>query len=323
MNQPPQDRLTLTITAEEAGERLDRILGARELGFSRSTLQRWIREGRVELEGRAVRASSRPERGDRVVVRPAPPPTTELLPQALALEVLFRDQHLAVVVKPAGMVVHPAAGHADGTLVNALLYHLGEPEGGSERQRPGIVHRLDAGTSGVMVVARSERAHAGLSELFARHDIERCYQAIALGHPEPSFTIRSLHGRHPVDRKRFSGRVQRGKPAVTHVQLQERLHGASLLQCRLETGRTHQIRVHLSEHGHALIGDPVYGHKSRDPRLRQAAEVLGRQALHAGLLGFAHPVTAEPLRFEVEPPEDFRRALQLLRGDDRPCDPRF
>jgi 23S rRNA pseudouridine1911/1915/1917 synthase len=313
---PPQasaglEPIELWVSPDEAGERVDRVLSSRPLGYSRSTLQRWISEGRVEVDGRPVRASARVAEGARVLLRPAPPPPSTAVAQDIPLQLLFEDEHLAVLLKPAGMVVHPAPGHRDGTLVNALRFRLDVKVGDPER--PGIVHRLDRDTSGVMVVARSERAREGLIAQWKRHEIEREYVAIALGHPPASLHIESLIGRHPVDRKRFTGRVERGKRAVTQLNVIERLHGASLVCCRLETGRTHQIRVHLSERGHPLLADVLYGHASRDPRLQEAAEAIGRQALHARLLGFQHPIGGEPLRFSVEPPEDFARALAVLR----------
>jgi 23S rRNA pseudouridine1911/1915/1917 synthase len=210
------------------------------------------------------------------------------------------------------MVVHPAPGHPGGTLVNALLHHFGALPG-EDAERPGIVHRLDALTSGVMVIARTPAAREGLMALFATHAIERAYLAIAVGHPPEQITYETLHGRHPRDRKRFSSRVTRGKRALTHVETIERLHGAALVRCTLETGRTHQIRVHLADHGFPLLGDPTYGKTPKDARVRAAASALGRQALHAAVLGFAHPITGEPLRFETPPPSDFQAALSALR----------
>jgi 23S rRNA pseudouridine1911/1915/1917 synthase len=303
--------IELWVSAEEAGERIDRILSARPIVKSRSTLQAWIAEGRVLVDGQPVRASARPAQGAHVLVRPAPPPRSAALAEDIPLHLLFEDEHLAVLVKPAGMVVHPAPGHASGTLVNALRFHLAVKAGDPER--PGIVHRIDRDTSGVMVVARTELAREGLIAQWKRHDIEREYVAIAIGQPPISLRIETLHGRHPVDRKRFTSRVARGKRAVTSLSVLERLHGASLVSCRLETGRTHQIRVHLAERGYPLLADAVYGHPSADPRVRAASEAIGRQALHARVLGFRHPATGESLRFSAEPPEDFERALGLLR----------
>lgn len=300
------------MTAEEAGERLDRILAARDPERSRSTYQRWIREGRVEVDGAVASANARPRAGQRIRVRPLAPPPTEAEPEDIPLAILYEDDDLVVIDKPPGMVVHPAPGHAGGTLVNALLHHFGALPG-QDAARPGIVHRLDALTSGVMVVARTTAAREGLMQAFAEHAIERAYLAIATGHPPERATYDTLHGRHPRDRKRFTTRVARGKRAVTHVEVLERLHGAALVRCTLETGRTHQIRVHLAEHGFPLLGDPVYGRPPKDPRVRAAASALGRQALHAAVLGFTHPTRGRPLRFETPPPADFQRALSALR----------
>jgi 23S rRNA pseudouridine1911/1915/1917 synthase len=246
-----------------------------------------------------------------VRIAPAPPPPSDALPEAIPLDVLYEDEHLIVLNKPAGLVVHPAAGHASGTLVNALL-HYTEVEQGEDPRRPGVVHRLDKDTSGVMVVTRTEVAREGLAQQFAAHDIARVYEAICVGHPPAQVTYETLIGRHPTDRKRFSSKVRTGKRAVTHVRKVRDLHGAALVRCQLETGRTHQIRVHMADHGFPLLADPVYGRPARDERVRAAAAQLQRQALHARVLGFVHPVTGQTLRFELEPPEDFQRALSLL-----------
>jgi 23S rRNA pseudouridine1911/1915/1917 synthase len=267
----------------------------------------------VEVDGAIAAARERPREGQHIRVRPMRPPPSDAEPQAIDLSVLYEDEHLVVIDKPPGMVVHPAAGHRDGTLVNALLHRFGALPG-EDAERPGIVHRLDALTSGVMVVARSAPAREVLMKAFASHSLERSYLAIALGVPPPKVTFDTLYGRHPRDRKRFSSKVREGKRAVTHVEVVERFRGASLVRCKLETGRTHQIRVHLSDHGYPLLGDPVYGKPSKDALLRDAGEALGRQALHAAVLGFAHPITSEPLRFETKAPADFERALASLRG---------
>ena len=309
---PDREPFSLIVGADEAGERLDRVLSARPLGFSRSALQAFIAEGRVLVDGSVARASARLRVGSQVDVRPAPPPPSAALAQDIPIEWYHQDEHLAVLMKPAGLVVHPAPGHPDGTLVNALRFHLqvrtGDPE------RPGIVHRLDRDTSGLMVVARTEVAREGLIASFQRHDLDREYVAIALGKPPLHVRIDTLHGRHPRDRKRFSGKVTEGKRAVTEVTLLERLHEASLVCCRLETGRTHQIRMHLSEHGFPVLADALYGRSGGDVRVREAAVAIGRQALHARVLGFTHPVTGERLHFTAPPPADFERALLLLRG---------
>ena len=276
---PEPEPFEFVVEGDEAGERLDKIVSARPFGLSRSTVQTLLDAGRIEVDGRVLRASARPTAGARVHVRPLPPPPSKAEPQDIPIDLLFEDAHLAIVMKPAGLVVHPAPGHADGTLVNALRFHLNVQIGDPER--PGIVHRLDRDTSGVMVVAKTEAAREGLIAQFKRHAIEREYVAIAQGEPPPKLRIETLHGRDPRDRKKFTSKVREGKRAVTDVALIERLHGASLVRCTLETGRTHQIRMHLAERGFPLLGDPLYGRPSADPRVRAASEALGRQALHA------------------------------------------
>ncbi|MDQ3035485.1 MAG: RluA family pseudouridine synthase [Myxococcota bacterium] len=319
---PPGAPFDLEIPPEHAGDRIDRALAALCPECSRSTLQRWIDDGRVTIDGTPITSKTRAKAGARVRVEPAPPPPSDAIPQDIPLAVLYEDEHLVVIDKPAGLVVHPAAGHPDGTLVNALLWRFGGelPRDSSDaadpvaHARPGIVHRLDRDTSGVMVVARTPAAREGLMKHFAKHDLERSYLAIAIGLHPAHADYDTLHGRHPHDRKRFTTQVTRGKRARTTVDRLEALHGATLVRCRLETGRTHQIRVHLAEHGHPLLGDPVYGRPPRDLRVRAIADALGRQALHAAVLGFAHPITAAPLRFETPLPPDLQRALDALRA---------
>lgn len=304
----------IAISSAEAGERLDVVLSRRPLGLSRAGIQLLIEAERIELVGRKVRASLRMRVGEQLTVRPLPPPPSAAEPEDLPLTVLHEDESVLVVMKAAGMVVHPAPGHASGTLVNALRFRQSVRELESdETERPGIVHRLDKDTSGVMVVAKTMAAREGLIAQFQAHDLERAYLAIALGSVPDHASFDTLHGRHPTDRKRFTGRVTQGKRAVTHVRVLERLHQAALVECRLETGRTHQIRMHLSEAGYPLLADPVYGRTARDPRLTAAAEAIGRQALHARLLGFRHPSSGEALHFEAPAPADFMAALQVLR----------
>ena len=299
----------VTITAAEAGGRLDAVITARVATLSRAAVQRLIEDGQVRVGAVvATKAGQRMKYGDTVVVH-VPPPVA-----------LFEDADLVVVDKPAGMVVHPAPGHTRGTLVNALLHHCQDLSGIGGVLRPGIVHRLDKDTSGVMVVAKSDRAHAALTAAFAAKSrgetggIERSYTAIAAPPPVgEGGTLRTWYGRHPTDRKRFSSKVHGGKLAVTHWTLVERLHGAALLRFVLETGRTHQIRVHASDHGWPLLGDPVYGHRQRDERLAAAATALDRQALHAAVLAFAHPVTGARLSFASPLPPDLVATLAALR----------
>jgi len=304
----------LTLREGDAGERIDRVLARRCPEFSRSALQRWIEQGRVEQAGEVVSRKTKALEGAEVLIHPAPPEPMSAKPQAIPLEVLFEDEDLIVLDKPAGLVVHPAPGHPDGTLVNALLHHA-EVQGGADPLRPGIVHRLDKDTSGVMVVAKTARAHERLVEMFQRHSLERGYLAIALGRPAQAVRYDTFHGRHPANRKKFTSRGERGRRAVTDLESIELLHGSALVRCRLQTGRTHQIRVHLAEHGHPVLGDPLYGKSIGDPELRRVSAALGRQALHAAVLAFAHPISGEPLRFETEPPADFQQALRSLRNE--------
>ena len=327
--------MTLVVPSERKGMRLDqflaRALSERASPPSRAEIKRWIEDGRVTVDGAEGKVSAKVRGGARVEVRPAPPPVTSAEGDPnVAFEVLYQDDDLLVIDKPAGLVVHPARGHESGTLVNGLvgrglLIAAASAPGAADEaeeddpiayQRPGIVHRLDKGTSGVLVVARTAVAREGLKAQFAEHTIEREYEAIAVG-VVASGTFDTLHGRHPRDRLRFTTRVNTGKRAVTHVRALRLLSGgcATHVACRLETGRTHQIRVHLAEAGHAIVGDPVYGRPPRDGRLRAIADALGHQALHARVLGFVHPIRGERLRFEAPPPEDFRRALDALASD--------
>jgi len=316
----------IAVPRDASGMRVDRFLAGALAHLddppSRATLQRWIEEGFVTAGGRACRSADKVKPGGELRVRfgAAPPATTARPEEGIAFRVLHVDDDVIVVDKPAGLVVHPARGHAGGTLVNGLLA-LGvfdDPRAAADAQdreghlRPGIVHRLDRGTSGVMVVARTARAREALKAQFAEHTILREYQAIAVG-GVAARTFDTLHGRHPTDRLKFTARVRTGKRAVTHVRVLEALHGCTHVACRLETGRTHQIRVHLAEAGAPILGDPLYGSTPRDPRVRAAASDLGHQALHARLLGFVHPRSGAPLRFETAPPADFLRALASLR----------
>lgn len=303
---------TLVLSEADAGDRIDRVLANRCPQFSRSALQRWIEEGRVEQGGEVVSRKTKSVAGAEVVIHPAPPEELTAEPQSIPFTIVHEDDHILVVDKPAGLVVHPAPGHPDGTLVNAVMHHA-QVRAGADPLRPGIVHRLDKDTSGVMVVAKTPRAQERLVELFQHHALERGYLAIALGRPPATATFDTFHGRHPGNRKKFTSKVDRGRRAITHVETVELLHGACLVRCRLETGRTHQIRVHLADHGYPVLGDPLYGSSIADPKLRGLSQELGRQALHATLLAFDHPVSGEPMRFETEPPDDFARALEALR----------
>jgi 23S rRNA pseudouridine1911/1915/1917 synthase len=320
----------LLVPAGANGTRLDAFV-ARALegegGASRAEVQRWIALGRVTTLGRVGRAApaDRVRAGDRVRVEPAEPTRTAVEPEeGILFEVLYVDEALVVVNKPAGLVVHPGRGHRRGTLVHGLLARgffaagdegISDPMDAEGHVRPGIVHRLDGGTSGVLVVARTARAREGLKEQFSRHTIERAYDALAVGNVTKTHH-ETLHGRHPKDRLRFTTLLLReGKRAVTYVEVLERYGAyATRVRCRLETGRTHQIRVHLAESGTPLLGDPLYGRPPKDEGLRSIAAALGHQALHARVLGFTHPSTGEGMRFEVPPPTDFALAEESLRS---------
>jgi 23S rRNA pseudouridine1911/1915/1917 synthase len=311
--------VAILVVRTAAGGRLDRFI-ADALDVSRSEAQRWIDSGRVTVAGASRAASSTVREGEEVVVAPGPPETSAAAPDAdVRFEVLHVDDEIVVVVKPPGLVVHPARGHETGTLVNGLLARglfahdvLDEAESSQgSHLRPGIVHRLDKGTSGVMVVARTARAREFLKAQFQAHSIERAYEAIVVGAAE-SRTFSTMHGRHPRDRLRFTSRVSQGKWAVTHVRVLTSLRGATHVECTLETGRTHQIRMHLAESGTPVLGDPVYGRTPGAAELRELAVHLGHQALHARLLGLIHPTSRELLRFEAAPPADFAAALAAL-----------
>ena len=287
--------------------------------MTRSQVRRLIDEGAVRVNGAAAAAKAgvRLRSGDEVVVVIAPPAPARAQAQDIPLDVLFEDDHLIVVDKPPGLVVHPSPGHPDGTLVNALLARASGLSGVGGELRPGIVHRLDRGTSGVIVATKDDATHVALAAIFKAKTLRREYLAL-LAPPPPRLqgTIDTLYGRHPVHRKRFSSKVERGKRAVTHYWVEERLAAgaAALVRCRLETGRTHQIRVHCADAGWPVVGDPVYGRKSNVARVDEVGAALGRQALHAAVLAFVHPMTKEPLEFETAPPADMQQALAALRA---------
>jgi 23S rRNA pseudouridine1911/1915/1917 synthase len=312
------ERYEFTVKPEDEGERLDVWLARQGLPWSRSQIRRRIDEGEVRVGGQPARPARKLKANERVVFTPPPPVSVEDLPEDLPLAILYEDAHLIVLDKAAGMVVHPATSHQAGTLVNALLYHCGDSLAGvGGERRPGIVHRLDKDTSGVMVVAKDEPTLVGLQQQFHRHDLERKYLALVEGAVAERGSFATRHGRDPHDRKKFSSEVSAGKRAVTHWRVVERLPGATLVEVTLETGRTHQIRVHFADHGHPLVGDRTYGRPPRDPLLRSVARALGRQALHAHVLGITHPATGERMRWSTPPPADLQAALATLRGATR------
>lgn len=269
----------------------------------------------MTVDGRIARSAQRLRGGETITLTVPPPIAAEPLAQELPLRVLFEDRHLLVLDKAPGMVVHPGAGHADGTLVNALLHHVTDLGGVGGTLRPGIVHRLDKDTSGCLVVAKHERSLVALQSAFKSRDIDKRYLALVHGSAPESGRIETLFGRHPVHRQRFSGRVKEGKSALTEFLRHESFEGATLLEVLLHTGRTHQIRVHLSELGHPLLCDELYGARAKAKgAVAEAEAVLGRQALHAWKLSFAHPMSGKPLAFEAPLPADFSAAMDVLRA---------
>jgi len=306
------------IDASLDGTRLDRALAALLPDISRERVKALILEGQVATgQQRVIRdPSAKVAAGQRYTLHVPPPVAMEAEPQDIPLNIVYEDAHLVVVDKPAGLVVHPAAGNLDGTLVNALLHHCGGSLSGiGGVSRPGIVHRIDKDTSGLLVVAKTDKAHEGLAQQFKDHSISRRYAAIVSGHPAPpAGTVRTSLGRSDRDRKKMAVVGEnRGKHAVTHYTTREQLPGAALVECRLETGRTHQVRVHMAHIGHPLLGDPVYG-KAKNS-FKSLLNILGfhRQALHAERLGFIHPVTGEMLEFVSALPADMQELLSQLR----------
>ncbi|MBL6456311.1 RluA family pseudouridine synthase [Belnapia sp. T6] len=321
----PPETFTALAGPDSAGLRADRFLAEAIGSLSRSRVKALIIAGAATRDGQPLRDAAETVRAGCTYALAVPPAVDALpLPQDIPLTILFEDRDLIVLDKPAGLVVHPAPGNQDGTLVNALLAHAGDdlPGIGGEK-RPGIVHRLDKDTSGVMVVAKTEQAMRVLGETFANRDLDREYLALVWGLPQPmAGEIAGDIGRHPTDRKRMAVVTRNGKPALTRYAT-ERAWGAAcaLLRCRLATGRTHQIRVHLAEQGHPLVGDPVYLRRTpgaakllAEPA-RSALLAFPRQALHAASLGFRHPVTGQPLSFAVPPPADFAALLSVLDGN--------
>jgi 23S rRNA pseudouridine1911/1915/1917 synthase len=307
---------TVVMGPEAAGRRLDVALAAALAGVSRTQLARQIAEGCVSVNGRPATAPSQKLRaGDVVDWRPAPVQPVALLAEDIPLTVVHEDRWLLVLDKPPGLVVHPAPGHEDGTLVNALLAHVRDLRGIGGELRPGIVHRLDRDTSGLMVVAKDDATMNALGADFKVHRILRRYEALVVGRPpRDSGRIETLHGRDPHDRKKFSIRVKTGRKAVTDWRLLEALDGAARVEVELHTGRTHQVRLHLASLGCPILGDAVYGKPPRDPGIKDIGQRLGRQALHAKTLGFHHPATGRLLELTSGLPADMQAALAALRA---------
>lgn len=315
---------TLSVEASQAGTRLDKWLVSRLPDLSRSRLQALIAEGFVEDEdGPVENASAKVREGECYLVTIPPAEPAIPLPEDIPLDVRYEDDHLIVIEKPAGLVVHPAPGNMTQTLVNALLHHCtGSLSGIGGVRRPGIVHRLDKDTSGLMVAAKSDVAHQGLAAQFAEHSITRAYQALCWGVPLPrQGEISGRIGRSSTDRKKMAVVTKGGKEALTRYKvLQTFADSVALIECRLATGRTHQIRVHMTSIGHPLVGDPVYGRgrtakgKTLTIEQKQALETFPRQALHAYLLGFSHPVTGERLDFSSSLPLDLQKIISTLES---------
>jgi 23S rRNA pseudouridine1911/1915/1917 synthase len=307
MRQPPAENLTrieLVVPPHEARLRLDQFLAKRLPEFSRSRLQQLIRDRFVRLNNSTTRPRHIVRGGDKIELTEPPPEKIETLPEQIPLEILFEDNDLIIINKPAGLVVHPGAGHREHTLVNALLNHCAALSGIGGKERPGIVHRLDKETSGCLVVAKNDVTHRDLSKQFAARTVEKIYLALVAGKlPKRAGVIEEKIGRHPVHRKRMSATTLRGRAAKTEYRVVRSSDRASLVECRLYSGRTHQIRVHLHHLGHAVLGDKVYA-----PHL---AKNFPRQMLHAWKLGFRHPRTEEWKSFEAPLPDDFAAATKL------------
>lgn len=308
--------LSATVPREAAGRRLDQVLAELFPSHSRSRLKAWIEAGRVKLDGQQPKPRDRLLGGERVELEPLLEPVGDVLPQVIPLAIVHEDRHLLVVDKPAGLVVHPGAGNPDQTLQNALLAH--DP-GLAALPRAGIVHRLDKDTSGLLVVARTLEAHTELVRLLAAREVSREYEAVCGGVLTGGGTVEAPIGRHRSDRLRMTVRAD-GREAVTHYRLIERFRAHTHLRVMLETGRTHQIRVHLAHMGHPIVGDPLYGGRLALPRgatpaLAEALRGFRRQALHAARLAFLHPVTGRAMRFESPLPADLQGLLRALRED--------
>ncbi|MCK9362946.1 MAG: RluA family pseudouridine synthase [Syntrophales bacterium] len=313
-------RARFLVLPEEEGVRLDLLLVSREPGVTRTRIAKLIAEGKALVGGRPCRAGQKLKAGSEVVIDfPEAKPYLAALPEDIPLVVVYEDASLIVIDKPAGMVVHPAAGHYGGTLVNALLFHCHDLSGIGGVLRPGIVHRLDKDTSGLIVAAKSDEAHLGLASQFKRHEVKKTYQAVVYGLPHAETgRIEAAVGRHPSDRKKMSTKSKRGRSAITIWRVRERYGAAALLEVDIETGRTHQIRVHLADLGYPVVGDPVYGKPGRsnavkDAAVRRLLKIFPRQALHAWRLSFCHPAIGAKMEFFSPLPEDMEELCVFLR----------
>jgi len=306
---PLTDESQEWVAAEEhAGDRIDKhVAEAMEEGVSRTQVQEWIRIGAVRVNDAVVKPNYKLAAGDRIAVDPPEAEDAEIEPEDIPLDIAYEDADVIVINKPRGMVVHPALGHRTGTVVNALMYHCKDLSGINGVMRPGIVHRIDKDTSGLIMAAKNDLAHASLAEQLKAHTVIRKYVALVHGNmPHDQGTVDAPIGRDPQDRKMFTVTAKGGKESVTHFAVLERLDDYTLLELRLETGRTHQIRVHMKYIGYPLAGDPIYGRAKTIP--------LNGQALHAAMLGFDHPRTGEPMLFEAPIPADMEEILHNLRN---------
>ncbi len=301
---------TIEITEETAGERIDRILAESLYDLSRSFVQKCLKDGKVLVNGRPVKASFRPEIGDTAVFTVPQIKAAPALPEDIPLDIVYEDDDVILINKPKGMVVHPAPGHAGGTLVNALLFHCRDSLSGINGVlRPGIVHRIDRDTTGLLIACKNDRAHVSLAEQLKEHSITRVYRALAIGHlPQAEGTVDAPIGRSERDRTKMAVDARNGKQAITHYRVLEEFPSYTFLECRLETGRTHQIRVHMASIGHPLAGDEVYG-GGRVPFVTQG------QMLHAAVFGFTHPTTGERMTFEAPLPTYFEEIVVRLRRE--------
>lgn len=298
----------MRLTADQNGERLDAFLSRQGDNLSRSAAQKLIEAGAVRLNGRLPKKNDRLNLGDTVEYTIPEPKEVDITPKDIPLEIVYEDEDVAVINKPKGLVVHPAAGHQDDTLVNGLLYAMGDSLSGINGElRPGIVHRIDKDTSGLLAIAKNDLAHTVLASQLKDHSMARTYEAIVCGSfREDRGTVDAPIGRHPTDRKKMCVTQRNSKPAVTHWEVVERFRGYTHIRCRLETGRTHQIRVHMAYIGHPILGDTVYGHKK--PELGQSS-----QCLHAGALCFRHPRDGRPILVFAPLPDYFQQVLEKLR----------
>ncbi|MBN2539157.1 MAG: RluA family pseudouridine synthase [Deltaproteobacteria bacterium] len=324
MTSVDDSELNFSVTPAESGERIDIFLSRKDVFVTRSQVKRAVEKGQVLVTGIEVKPGYRLKNGDMIRVHTKEPEELDLAPEEIPLNIIYEDAHILVVNKPHGMVVHPAAGNRSGTLVNALLFHCGDLSGIGGVKRPGIVHRLDKNTSGLMVVAKSDKAHIGLAEQFKAHLVKKIYRVLVHGNMKgEEGTIDLSIGRHPVDRKKMSTSSRRGKESLTHWSVEERYHVVTLLSVRIETGRTHQIRVHLNAIGHPVVGDAVYGNSKRTIEMirntiqQVVLKKIRRQALHSSELCFSHPVTGNHMEFSSPLPDDMAQVCAELRASVR------